>query len=195
MRRLLAAGTALALGAGTLLSGTVLTASSASAATTAPILDLGNAQPLPSPFVYDEYALWGGQGTYYFTYPLTEDSAQGVVTGSRTTPVMTSPGPYISGDPLSTLAVDGGGANGERTPRMYAWTWGDGRTVGNWPAGYPTPWTDYIPIAAYDEGQTTGKVHFVPTPRVSSGLSNAYNYWSGGEVYQSTGELYLSSGE
>ncbi|WP_203767326.1 Ig-like domain-containing protein, partial [Cellulomonas denverensis] len=145
--------------------------------------------------MYDEYALWGGQGTYYFTYPLTEDSAQGVVTGSRTTPVMTSPGPYISGDPLSTLAVDGGGANGERTPRMYAWTWGDGRTVGNWPAGYPTPWTDYIPIAAYDEGQTTGKVHFVPTPRVSSGLSTAYNYWSGGEVYQSTGELYLSSGE
>ncbi|WP_203767627.1 invasin domain 3-containing protein, partial [Cellulomonas denverensis] len=157
---------------------------------------MANNQVLPSPFEYDEYKLWGGRADFSYTYPLTENSAQGVVSGSRRAPVMTVGARMLSGEPMSTLAVDGGGLNGERTPRLYAWSWNASRTTSSWPSGSPTSSaTSYIPIASYDDGQTTGKAHFVPLPSVSSGLSTSYDYWSGGEVYQKTGELYLSSGE
>lgn len=159
-----------------------------------PIVDLEHRQQLPQPFEFDPHTLWGGRGNNYFTYPMSEPGPAGVVSGARNRPEVTVLAPRVGTEVMSTLAVDGGGLEGERAARMYAWTWGTGGTSGR-PPGSPTPASAFVGVAAYDEGEVAGRMHFVPMPSQLSGASVAYNYWSGGEVFQETGELYLGSGE
>jgi hypothetical protein len=186
--------TVVALTAASLVA-TLAAAPSASAASAPqPILDLEHRQQLPQPFDYDPHTLWGGRANSYFTYPMTEPGPEGVVSGPRNQPELTVLPPLVGAEVMSTLAIDGGGLEGERPARMYAWTWGAGGTAGR-PPGSPTPAAAFVGVAAYDEGETAGAMHFVPMPSQLSGASVAYNYWSGGEVFQGTGELYLSSGE
>jgi len=188
----LSGATALAVTAGSFL-GSVALAPAAAAAIQTPVLDLGNTQRLAQPFVLDEHALYGGSGEQFFSYPMSEAGPGGVVNGRRANAISTQT-PRLGAGSMNTVAIDGGGPDGERTPRIYGWHWGAPGTS-NRPAGSPTPANQYIPVAGYDEGSTTGQVHYIPIPSALSGLSTSYNYWSGGEVYEQTGEIYVAPGE
>ncbi|MDD7929832.1 hypothetical protein [Microbacterium thalli] len=118
-----------------------------------------------------------------------------------------STGALTSGDSqITTMAVDAGNFTGQS--RAYYWSWAaangvqaPGVQLPPRPAGAAGSWKA---VRAFDAGETTATQFVVPSPFLAathpdhpqeSDRPRAYDYWSGGEVFQRTGELYFGGGE
>lgn len=80
------------------------------------------------------------------------------------------------GEPFSTIALGPNGPGGALT--MFHWYWGT--------------WGSSHQVTVVSKGATSGTAL---TPRPPTPGTGSYNYWSGGEVRQSTGEIVFSGGE
>ncbi|MCL1906454.1 MAG: Ig-like domain-containing protein [Propionibacteriaceae bacterium] len=105
-----------------------------------------------------------------------------------------------AGQWMSTLAIDADPYGQRGTKYAYMWSWAFDSTStglnGNYPTNIPT---NNVLVYRVAEGETNPEVIPVPSPYFfnSSDPTNmsAYNYWSGGEIIQSTGEIFFSGGE
>lgn len=157
--------------------------------------------------VLDPSKLYASTLTSYSTTPVAEvdvTNVPGFFTGGVPGITgLTGSGSWGGGaEMLSTMAMDGGGHQGERTGRSYFWDWGyDPIAADQVSIPRPTdPTSASVAISISvvlnnsDRALTTNtkpeRILFVPLP-----TSAAYRYWSGGEVDQQTGRLYLSGGE
>ncbi len=122
---------------------------------------------------------------------MSSDASGQVIPSANTTGVITSGtsnGGWILADPgsASTIALDGGGAAGERTQAMYFWSYGGVTAVSASAIGGATPPSSgsYTPVFAITTGSARpNTVYFVP--------DSSTGEWAGGEVSQSNGYIYF----
>jgi len=151
----------------------------------------------------------GGYIGYYVNDGTPPTNSVFKVIGSLSNPDATAGGYGLNN--VTTLALDANANGHGDSPYVYSWEYystpvggrmstimgyqGKTMPTSNLSSGSGAVAANMVPIFRWGPGDTYPGVALLPLPRYFDSTVTAYNYWSGGEVVQSTGEIFFSGGE